>query len=122
MTKILLADDEPGIRTVLRRLLEATAPCEVLEAGDGQTAVALARAEHPRVVVLDLDMPGLTGYEVCLQLQSDPATRDIAVFILTGCPDADVQGYAFLPVAGYFEKPLGVPALCRAVVERLGAS
>jgi putative two-component system response regulator len=61
------------------------------------------------VAVLDLDMPGLNGYEACVQLKSDPATRGITMFMLTGRADAEVQGYAFLAgVAGYFRKPLEV--------------
>ena len=101
MPTILVADDSPLIREVLRAQLESLS-IDILEAADGQSALELARAAHPRVAVLDFEMPKLNGLEVCAQLKADPATADIRVAILTGNLDDDVQGYAFAAGADCF--------------------
>jgi CheY-like chemotaxis protein len=101
MTTILIADDSLLMRQVLRAQLESLST-DILEAADGQAALALARATHPRVAVLDLEMPKLNGVEVCAQLKADPATADIRVAILTASLDDDVQGYAFAAGAECF--------------------
>ncbi len=120
MGAILLADDSALTRALLRAHL-APLNVPILEAADGQTALALARAEHPRVAVLDLDMPGLNGFEVCARLKADEATRDMQVFILTSHADAEVQGHAFGAGAdGYFTKPSGTRALCERIAAVLG--
>ena len=86
---------------MLRAQLESLST-DILEAADGQAALDLARAAHPRVAVLDFEMPQLNGLEVCAQLKADPATADIRVAILTGSLDDDVQGYAFAAGAECF--------------------
>jgi CheY-like chemotaxis protein len=91
MSTILVADDNAITRLLLRAQLESLSP-EILEAADGQAALDQARAAHPRVVVLDVEMPQLNGFEVCAQLKADPATAEIRVVILTGNTAADVQG------------------------------
>src|SRR5829696_4714368 len=101
MATILVADDSALIREVLRAQLEGLS-ADILEAADGQAALNLARAAHPRVAVLDCAMPKLTGLEVCAQLKANPATADIRVAILTASLDDDVQGYAFAAGADCF--------------------
>lgn len=121
MGPILLADDSAMTRLVLRAQLESLS-VPILEAADGQTALDLARAEHPRVAVLDLNMPKLNGFEVCAQLKADKATQDIQVFILTGHAEGDVEGNALSAGAdGYFAKPLGIRALCERIATVLGS-
>ena len=94
MPKVLLADDSAWMRGLLRAQLESLGT-DILEAADGQAALDLARAEHPRVAVLDVEMPKLNGLEVCAQLKAAQATADIRVIILTGHTAADVQGHVF---------------------------
>ena len=74
---IVLADDHPVVRQGLRALLEAVADCRVVgEASDGLEAVALVERVKPDVLVLDLMMPGLAGFEVARQTrQRSPSTR-----------------------------------------------
>ncbi len=116
MPKVLVADDDAQVRGLLRLLLQARAACEVLEAADGQAALDVARAEHPLVAVLDLNMPTLNGLEVCMRLQADASTRDITALILTGTGGDDVQGYALdAGTAGFFEKPFGTTLVCERV-------
>jgi CheY-like chemotaxis protein len=101
MSTILIADDSALMRQVLRAQLESLST-DLLEAADGQSALDLARATHPRVAVLDFEMPRLNGVEVCAQLKADPATADIRVVIMTASMDDDVQGYAVAAGADCF--------------------
>jgi CheY-like chemotaxis protein len=117
---ILLADDEPAVRRLVRTILETALNRPILEAADGAQALALARAERPAVAILDVQMPGLTGFEVCQALRTDPATRGIRTVILTGAFDAEVQGYACLSgVDRFFTKPVRPTELLAAVKELL---
>jgi two-component system cell cycle response regulator len=120
MRKVLVADDSPLVRRLLKTLLERSTTCDVLEAEDGAAALHRARTERPHVIVLDLEMPELNGLAVCTMLKGDPSTRGVPVLILTGTAGDDVQGYAWAAGAdGFFAKPLGTCALCRRVVELL---
>ena len=66
----------------------------VLQAGHGEKGLQLARSERPDVVVCDLVMPGLNGWQVCRRLASDPATASIPVIILTATHDPDLEEQA----------------------------
>jgi CheY-like chemotaxis protein len=119
---ILLADDEPAVRRLVRTILETALDHPILEAADGAQALALARAERPAVAILDVQMPGLTGFEVCRALRTDPSTQGIRTVILTGAFEAEVQGYACLAgVDRFFTKPVRPAVLLAAVKELLPA-
>src|SRR4051812_29650086 len=80
--RVLLADDD----TALRRLIGATLGednFELLQAIDGQEALQVARTQHPELVLLDVNMPRVDGFEVCRQLKADPTTATIKVVMLT---------------------------------------
>ena len=81
--KILIVDDEEPTRYVLRQGLAAEPNWTVLEAADGTEGLRLAQAEAPNFVVLDLNMPGLDGFEVFRTLKGDPATHDIPILVVT---------------------------------------
>jgi putative two-component system response regulator len=85
-TNILVADDDPVNRSVAKEVLVREG-YSVLEAGDGQDALDLVRRERPDVVLLDLQMPRLDGFEVCRVLKGDPATRLIPIVIITDLRD-----------------------------------
>jgi len=80
--RVLIADDEPALRRLIEFTLEPVADGLLLVA-DGETALAVATAELPDVVLLDVMMPRLDGLEVCRRLKADPATRGIRVILLT---------------------------------------
>src|SRR6266511_2902447 len=80
--KILVVDDEIYIVHILDFSLGMEG-YEVLTALDGEQALEKARAEHPDLVVLDIMMPKLDGYETCKMLKSDDKTRDIPVILLS---------------------------------------
>jgi DNA-binding response OmpR family regulator len=82
MPKVLVIDDEAPIRLLCRVNLEAE-DMEVIEAEDGQQGLKLARAERPDVVLLDVMMPGMDGWEVLQRLLEDEATSDIPIVFLT---------------------------------------
>ncbi len=84
--RILIADDEYNIRAVLRMHLELEG-CEVLEAKDGQEAVEVAEHGYPDVIVMDLMMPRLDGFEAAHQLRASFATRHIPIIMLTAVLD-----------------------------------
>jgi len=105
MPKILIAEDEPDILELVTLILELGG-YQVVQARDGQEAVDKTRAEHPDLVLMDVRMPRLSGYEACEILKADPATRDIPVVFLSAKGQAgEVEaGYAAGAVA-YLVKP-----------------
>jgi len=82
MTRVLVIDDEAPIRLLCRVNLEAE-KMEVLEAADGPTGLEQARAAKPDVILLDVMMPGLDGWQVAEQLLEDDRTRSIPIVFLT---------------------------------------
>ena len=82
MARVLVIDDEAPIRLLCRVNLEAEG-MEVLEADDGERGLEIARSERPDVILLDVMMPGLDGWEVLQRLLDDPATREIPIVFLT---------------------------------------
>ena len=82
MTKVLVIDDEAPIRLLCRVNLEAE-KMDVIEAADGPSGVEKARAERPDVILLDVMMPGLDGWNVAAQLLEDASTRGIPIIFLT---------------------------------------
>ena len=82
MTRVLVVDDESPIRLLCRVNLEAEG-MQVLEAADGATGLQLAREERPDVVLLDVMIPGIDGWQVAEQLLGDPATSSIPIVFLT---------------------------------------
>ncbi|MDB5850833.1 MAG: two-component system response regulator, partial [Rhodoferax sp.] len=70
--RILIADDEPTNLQVLRHVLQDD--YRLLFAKDGQRALDLARSERPDLILLDVMMPGMTGFETCFALKKDPLT------------------------------------------------
>ncbi|MEK6275890.1 MAG: response regulator [Actinomycetota bacterium] len=82
MARVLVIDDEAPIRLLCRVNLEA-AGMEVREAEDGIAGLAAAREEPPDVILLDVMMPGLDGWQVLEQLLQDEGTKDIPIVFLT---------------------------------------
>jgi len=81
--RVLVADDQASVRGTLRRLLTAD-DIQVIEAGDGPGALVACQTLLPDLVLLDAQMPGCDGYEVCRQLKNEAATALIPVVLVTG--------------------------------------
>src|SRR3712207_9062918 len=94
---------------------------EVVEAGDGPSGLAAARAESPDVILLDVMMPGLDGWHVAQELLEDPATRQIPIIFLTARAEFRDRARG-LDVGGidYITKPFSPVDLARNVQELLG--
>ena len=101
--RILVVDDEPNIRNLLRHEL-SEAGYEVIEAGDGLEAVAIARQEKPDLIILDVMMPGLNGFDVTSILKGDQSTGHIPILILSIVEDRET-GFR-LGAEEYLTKPL----------------
>ena len=83
--KILVVDDETAIAEwVTHKIQEQLPACEVLQANDGFSAGELVGTMKPDVVILDIQMPELDGYEVCRRIKSKESTRNIVVIAMTG--------------------------------------
>ena len=80
---ILAADDDVEILTLVVRQLKRM-DANILEASDGEDALKIARREHPDLVVLDVMMPGMSGWEVCRAIREDPNIAETPVLMLTG--------------------------------------
>jgi CheY-like chemotaxis protein len=80
--KILIVDDEADIRDIVRLYLTEEG-FRVIEATNGQEAILKAQAERPDLIVLDIMMPGINGFEVAKHLKDDPNTKDIPIVILS---------------------------------------
>jgi phosphoserine phosphatase RsbU/P len=103
--RILVVDDELPNRLYLRQLLSAQG-ATVFEAEGGEQALALAKIEMPELALVDVMMPGLSGYEVCRRLKADSATQDIAVIMVTARTTAEDVEHAFvLGAFDYIRKP-----------------
>ncbi len=88
MRTVLLVDDSRVTREVIKVYLIAR-DVRLIEACDGLEALQRVRDEHPDLVLADIQMPRLDGFDLCRKLQSDPATRAIPVLILTSNADPD---------------------------------
>ncbi|MEN9204962.1 MAG: response regulator [Thermostichales cyanobacterium SZTDM-1c_bins_54] len=78
MSKVLVVEDSPPQREMIAGLLRDNG-IDVMTAADGEEGLAAARAQMPNLVVLDIVMPRMNGYEVCRQLKQDPATQKIPI-------------------------------------------
>ena len=103
---ILLVDDDDDIREVATLSLETVGGWQVSSVGDGAGAIAMARAQRPDAILLDVMMPVLDGPTTFARLQDDPRTRDIPVILLTAKTHAaDRLRFAQLDIAGTLSKP-----------------
>lgn len=82
MAKILVVDDEPAIRRFVCKILEARNHT-VFSAEDGRAGLELAQKEVPDVMVLDINLPKLSGLKVCKALKSDEETKKIGIILIT---------------------------------------
>ncbi len=121
--RILIVDDENAIRLVCQLNLDAVG-FQTLEASDGETALALARTEHPDLILLDVMLPGIDGWEVATELAASPETREIPILFLSARSDrSDEERGHEVGGLGYITKPFDPSELIdrvREVLERAG--
>ena len=121
MRKLLIADDEAGVRSLVRMTLE-TDDYQILEARDGDEALAIAREEQPELVFLDVMMPGASGVEVCRALKSDATTSSMKVIMLTAqAQERDREDGLDAGADDYLTKPFSPVKLLSTVEQVFGA-
>lgn len=115
---VLVADDDAGIRQLIVRQLQPL-DCDVLEARDGEEAVRLALAHEPDLLILDIEMPGLSGYDVTREVRSRLPPH-VRVLVISGSAASDELSEALeVGADGYLRKPFGGAELREAVRELL---
>ncbi|MBI5805972.1 response regulator [candidate division TA06 bacterium] len=118
--KIMVIDDEPYIARVIKFKLEQEG-YTVFSANDGLTGLEKIRQEKPDLVLLDVMMPGLTGYEVCQKIKSDPQLSGIPVVILTAKgQEKDREEGLSVGASDYITKPFSSNRLLELVRNMVG--
>jgi len=113
-SKILIVDDEPTNLKVLKMILQDE--YRLMFAKSGEEAIALVQAEQPALILLDVMMPDMSGFDVCIHLKATPATAQVPIIFVTALKDEvdETRGFAVGGV-DYISKPV-VPAIVRARV------
>ena len=109
MVSILIVEDEHNIRAVLTEILEDEGYA-VASVPNGLEALVFLQEHRPQLILLDLGMPVMTGWEFCEQQQRDPALADIPVIVMSATPHLD-QTAAALHAADCLDKPIELNTL-----------
>jgi ribonuclease P protein subunit RPR2 len=115
--RLLLVDDDAGFRSLLRATFEVV-DIDVEEAENAAEALSAIRGRTPDVVVLDVQMPGQSGLELCRALKDDPRTREIGIVLLTGSEGGNSSNAIAAGADAFLLKPFS-PLELLAIVERL---
>ena len=123
MKKILVVDDEEELRELLKKKLEQS-QFEVAVASSGEEALQICGTQKVDLVLLDIAMPGMDGYQTCEKLKQDKVTQNIPVLFLTA-KELDPQGleqrYSQLGASGWLPKPSTFSELLSKIEEVIGA-
>ncbi len=115
MAKILIAEDERDIRDLIAFTLQF-AGHEVITTSNGEEALQAVRAQKPQLVLLDVRMPRLTGYEVCKEIKADPETQAIPVIFLSAKgQEAEIRDGLEAGAEQYLLKPFSPDQLIEQV-------
>jgi PAS domain S-box-containing protein len=110
--RILAVDDEPAVLGLLHHVLEQE-NYQVLKAADGRAGLSLAKTEQPDLILLDINLPDISGLEVCRKLKADAETLRIPVIFLTGEEQDESEFHSFgAGAADFLRKPISRERLC----------
>jgi CheY-like chemotaxis protein len=116
MARILIAEDERDIRELVTISLRGLGGFDVTQAANGLEAVERARAERPDLILMDVRMPKMTGYEACRRLKESAETRDIPiVFLSAKGQESEIQKGLTAGAVQYILKPFAPDELVREV-------
>ena len=123
MAKILIAEDEPDIRELVTFMLKF-AGYEVVAASNGEDAVRTASRERPDLVLMDVRMPRMTGYDACRMMKANPNLRDVpVVFLSAKGQESEIQSGLEAGAEAYLLKPFSPAELTnrvRGILSRYG--
>ncbi len=113
--RIMIADDNAANRELLEAYL-AEVDCDIENAVDGRDALEKVRAFQPDLLLLDVMMPKLSGFEVCRQLKDDPATSGVMVLMVTALNElGDIERAVNAGTDDFLSKPINKTALLKKV-------
>lgn len=126
--KVLIVDDEPDAIDIAEAMLSEIDCITVLSANDGESGLAKAREAIPDLIILDVQMPGKSGFDVFADLKRDDATKNIPVVMLTGVGDRtglsfsadEMKEFLGSEPEAYIEKPVDAETLQKTVSKVLG--
>ncbi len=122
MARILIVDDSPSQLAGIRRIVEKLGH-EALTAEDGQAGVDAAKRELPDLILMDVVMPNLNGFQATRAIVRDPATRHIPVVLVTTKDQETDRIWGMRQGArGYLTKPFSETELADAIASSLGAA
>ena len=120
LTKILVIDDEVNIQKLTKANLNASG-YEVFIAADGEEGLRLAQFKHPNLILLDLRMPGMSGWDVLMVLKANRKLRRIPVVIMTATvPETEAYRVRGMRTMGYVLKPFSADELIDKIRSILG--
>lgn len=118
MPKVLVVDDNEQLSSMLKDVLESWGYTALIST-EGRSCLEIARQEQPDIILLDIMLPGLSGYEVCSELKRDAETRSIAVIMMTALEDMEsrIHGYK-VGADNFLVKPINYNEV-KAIVQKL---
>lgn len=118
--KILVVDDEPDLLSAVEYRLKF-ADCDVVTASNGQEGLEKAAAEKPDLILLDTNMPVMSGRQMLEHLRADPDLKDMRVIMLTArCEPQDIAAVSALGISDYVTKPFDFTQLMDRVRAAIG--
>lgn len=118
--KILLAEDDPSIQSIAVMALTRIGGHEVKTASNGKEVLAAVKSEKPELILLDVMMPEMDGFQTCTHLKADEATKNIPVIFLTAKAQIhEVQHGMNLGAIGYILKPFDPMTIHKQIEEVL---
>jgi DNA-binding response OmpR family regulator len=112
---VMFVDDEPSLRKNVTSHLTSLG-MDVVAVGDGDAALEALRERRPDLVCLDVNLPRISGYEVCEQIRSDPALDDVVVLMTSQRVSLEARAYSYEAGANaYLSKPYTMAALAKEV-------
>jgi len=120
---MLYVEDNPSNIALMRHVIAALGPIQLHVAENGHEGLALARDLRPDVILLDINLPGLSGFELKARLDADPLTRGLPVLALSASAmPQDIKRGKAAGFRDYLTKPLDIPALAAALNRALGSA
>lgn len=120
LAKVLLAEDDPDIQKVAKMSLKFAGVADIVVVDNGEDCLAAAERDRPDVILLDVMMPKMDGYETCRRLKQDEKTRSIPVIFLTAkAQQFEVKRGLELGACGYLTKPFNPMTLHAEITDLL---